>query len=522
MSAGAPRAPALPDIMRETLDAGLLGFCTAGPDGRVLRRDGALSLWAPAPGAPLFDHPVMECLREAVFALRATGGEIILPGLGMREAAGDLKLDIRFVWMDAGGYLLVTSSQAAARAELEAATAQARRETHILEERVRAQELHLAGQRALMALFIASAPAAIAMLGKDLRYVAVSDRWLSDFGIAAGAAQKGMAFSPTLPGASARWQQGLADALAGADSECALDAMTGAHGRADYVRWRFLPWEMSALPGADMAGSGVILFCEIITAQVEQAQELERQARALRGANADMRSFSLALSHDLQAPLRQMVKFAQLFDLEAGAALTGTGRDFLDEIHAAGARMQRMITGLLRYLRIAAKKPALFKIDLGLAVLAAQDNLRLDIEQARARIATGPMPQVAGDPELLTLLFQNLLHNSLKFAAGGAPAIQISAARSGSAWQIDYRDNGPGIPAAGMPKAFDLFQRLDTRPGIAGTGVGLAICRWIAEVHNATIAIDPDFRGGLRILLTLSGAEAAAPVSSAAPAAAAA
>ena len=75
----------------------------------------------------------MECLRDAVFALRARGGDIVLPGLGLPDADGGLKIDLRFVWMAKGGYLLVTSSQAAARAAFEAAAAQARRERQILE-----------------------------------------------------------------------------------------------------------------------------------------------------------------------------------------------------------------------------------------------------------------------------------------------------------------------------------------------------------------------------------------------------
>ena len=523
-----PPHPALPDIVQDTLQAGLIGFCTADHEGRVLRRDGALAQWAPAPGEYLFSHPVMECLRDAVFTLRARGGDLVLPGLGLPSANGDLKIDLRFVWMDKGGYLLVTSSQAAARAAFEAAAAQERRERHILEEQLRAQELHLVDQRRLMALFIATVPAAIAMLDRDLRYVAASRRWMADFGLSTEMTQSGAALAASLPGVSARWSQGLADCLAGTEAECPLDQLTGAHGRSEYVRWRFLPWEMSAALGAATPQSGVLLFCETITQSVEQAHKLEEQARRLRSANTDMKNVSLALSHDLQAPLRQMVKFAQLLDADAGAGLAGSGRDFLDEIHGAGARMQAMTAGLLRYLRIAGRQPALRRVSLADTVAAAAANLRSDIEAARARLTISDLPLVDGDAELLTLLFQNLLQNSLKYAGADAPVISLSASAGGGLWRIAYTDNGPGIAATGAAKAFDLFQRLDNRPGIAGTGVGLAICRWIAEVHNGSIALDPQ-AAGLRVMLALpiahakdqpkalSSAAAAAPAASHAP-----
>lgn len=519
MSVSAPLNPALPDIMRDTLAAGLLGFCIVDHEGCVLQRDGLLSQWAPPPGQPLFGHPVMESLRDAVFALRGAGGEIVLPGLGMQDAEGKLKLDIRFVWMEQGKFLLVTSSQAAGRTEMEAAVAQARREQHILEERLHARELQLAGQRRLMALFIRNVPAAIAMLDRELRYVAASDRWRSDFGLSEAATQVGAALGATLPGTSAQWQAGLTGSLEGVQNGCDLDTLTGAHGRSDYVRWRFLPWETGSAAGTEAPGGGVLLFCETITAQVEQARKLEEQAVRLRSANVDMKNFSLALSHDLQAPLRQMVKFAQLLDGEPGVAQVGPGRDFLDEIHGAGGRMQRMIDGLVRYLRVAARKPALRRIDLGDAVVAAQANLRTDFLAARARLDAGALPQVLGDLELLTLLFQNLLQNSLKFAGTADSVVDIAAQQHGTSWQIVYRDNGPGIAAGGAARAFDLFQRLDSRRDIAGTGVGLAICRWIADVHHGSISIDAACRQGLRIVITLPACEVpAASLSSAAPA----
>ena len=493
----------LPAAVSDTLLAGIVGYCVADGEGRVLRREGALSQWAPQTGEALFDADVIASLREPVFALRDSGADMVIPGIGFHAPAGDFKLDIRFVWLEQGRYLLVTSTQAAARAEFEMLAAQTRRERQVLEEQLRARELRLVDERRLMALFIAEAPAAIAMLDKAARYVAVSERWRGDFGLSEDDTRTGAALETSLPFVSALWRKGIADTLNGAEVACSLDKVTGAHGRTDWLRWRFLPWQMTAALDGGTPEGGVLLFCETITETVEQGRKLEEQARRLRSANVDMKNFSLALSHDLQAPLRQMVKFAGLLDDDSGASLAGSGREFLNEIHAAGARMQRMIEALLRYLRIAARQPALRLTSLGEAVAAARENLRPDIAAARAVIDAQDLPQVMGDGELLTLLFQNLLQNSLKYAGAAAPVIRICAGSAGAVWHVVFEDNGPGIPPGLAAKAFDMFQRLDDRPGIAGAGVGLAVCRWIAGVHAGSIRIEPPRAAGLRIVITL-------------------
>ena len=363
--------PALSAIMADALRSGGMGFCLADSEGRVVRRDGALSQWTPTPGLSLFEHPLMEGIRDAVLNLRHTQGDMILPAIGLQDAAGTFKLDIRFAWMQSENCLLITCFQASMRAEMEAMAAQARREWQILQEQLRAKEDRLAAQSRLLATFIANVPAAIAMLDHELRYVSASDRWRSDFRLSSGTTEAGRACRESLAGTSLRWQQGLATCLEGTESTCELDSYTRPNGRHEWLRWRFLPFELPDAKRDATRASGVLLFCEIITDSVEQGRKLSEQARRLRSANVDMRNFSLALSHDLQSPVRQMVKFAQLLDEETSTELAGDGRDFLNEIHAAGARMQRMIEGLLRYLRDHTTLAfVLYRIALGASILA--------------------------------------------------------------------------------------------------------------------------------------------------------
>ena len=498
-----PGEGAFAAAMADTLLAGTLGLCVADSAGRVLRREGRLAAWAPGPGADLFAHPVIDCLRDTVFALRPAAGDMLLPGMGLAGGGVDLKVDIRFAWMEQGAWLLVTSTEAAGRIAFDGAIAQAHREQQILAETLVARERQLAGQRRLMAMFIAHVPAAIAMLDRSLRYVAASERWRQDLGLAREATAPGEAIAATLSGVSARWRAGLEAGVAGRESECGLDQVTGAHGGMEWVRWRFVPWDLPPERNGGGPQAGVLLFCEIITRSVEQARELEQHARRLHSANVDMKNFSLALSHDLSAPVRQMIKFAELIDADASATLDEAGRDFLGELRAAGARMQAMIAGLSRYLRVAARPPARGRVELAECLQRARDNLRDELAASAGAIEAGDLPAVLGDRELLTMLFQNIVQNSLKYARSAAPVLRVQARRDGGRWSIRCADNGPGLAPAQAARAFDMFQRFDGRQAIAGAGVGLSICRWIADVHEGGIAIETAPGEGLAVVFDL-------------------
>jgi signal transduction histidine kinase len=116
--------------------------------------------------------------------------------------------------------------------------------------------------------------------------------------------------------------------------------------------------------------------------------------------------------------------------------------------------------------------------------------LRIEIETTQARIVTASMPTVRGDQMQLSLVFQNLISNSIKYAKDGvAPLIQISAEQSDGERIIRVQDNGIGFEQKYAERVFDLFQRLGGK-NVPGTGLGLAICRRIIERHGGRIWAD--------------------------------
>ncbi len=113
------------------------------------------------------------------------------------------------------------------------------------------------------------------------------------------------------------------------------------------------------------------------------------------------------------------------------------------------------------------------------------------------------LPEIVGDPILLTSLWQNLIGNSLKFRSEAAPRIDIAVRARGGFWMLSVSDNGIGIEPRFADKVFVIFQRLHGRDAYPGTGIGLALCKKIVEFHGGQIWLDAEASVGTRICFTL-------------------
>jgi light-regulated signal transduction histidine kinase (bacteriophytochrome) len=107
----------------------------------------------------------------------------------------------------------------------------------------------------------------------------------------------------------------------------------------------------------------------------------------------------------------------------------------------------------------------------------------------------------------LTQLFQNLVGNSIKYQkAGNVAVIHISAARNADGkWMFSVKDNGLGIEPEYFEKIFGMFQRLHKREEFAGTGIGLAICKKIAERHGTSVSVESQLGQGATFRFALEG-----------------
>ncbi len=209
----------------------------------------------------------------------------------------------------------------------------------------------------------------------------------------------------------------------------------------------------------------------------------------LQRSNAELEQFAYVASHDLRQPLRQLSSFVTLLCRDYGPALDDEGREMLDYVRSAAQRMDSLIVDLLEYSRIGRKERPFEPVSLDDVVAAALQDHSVQIQETGADIlVTGPLPEVLGDRVELHRLVQNLLGNALKYCpADRAPRIRIQADRVAREWHLAISDNGIGIEEGQEERIFGIFQRLHGRGEYDGTGIGLAVCRKIAQHHGARI-----------------------------------
>ena len=245
---------------------------------------------------------------------------------------------------------------------------------------------------------------------------------------------------------------------------------------------------------------------EIYSLQEHNEKLLEaakKQVCEIEIKNRQLEEFSLAVSHNLNEPLRMVSRFCQLLKTRYGEDLNAEANDFLDYAVQGTQQVRQMISDLLHYAQLDAGARPFQKIDLNAAVTAAQDYLALAIKDSHATIRVQPLPHVLGDAMQWTVLFGNLISNAIKYRRATPPHIEISADQQGDTIEIIVQDNGIGISTENAEAIFEIFRRLHTHEEIEGTGIGLAQCRRIMELHNGTIRTEATHSEGSRFVLTL-------------------
>jgi two-component system, LuxR family, sensor kinase FixL len=246
---------------------------------------------------------------------------------------------------------------------------------------------------------------------------------------------------------------------------------------------------------------GAVIIFRDITERKRAEESISRKAAELARSNAELEQFAYVASHDLQEPLRKIQAFGGRLKTKVEAAKLQDGRDYLDRMLNAAARMQKLISDLLTFSRVLSSSRPFVKVDLGDLVRDVLSDLEVSIEQSKARVEFGTLPVIEGDPTQLRQVLQNLISNSVKFQPPGqSPVIQIEAqvltrpfscvkhpTPDDRVCELSLKDNGIGFDEQYLDKVFAVFQRLHGRSEYDGTGVGLAVCRRIVDRHGGTI-----------------------------------
>jgi two-component system sensor histidine kinase/response regulator len=237
----------------------------------------------------------------------------------------------------------------------------------------------------------------------------------------------------------------------------------------------------------------------------------ERAQAALQRSNAELEQLAYVASHDMQEPLRMVASFLQLVADRYGDRLDADGHEFIGFAVDGAKRMQALINDMLAFSRVNTKARPFEPTDIAATVATARMQLQVAIEESAAHVSAGELPVVWGDPIQLLQLFQNLIANAIKFRGDEAPRVHVAAQTEGDGWTFSVSDNGIGIAPEYFERIFALFQRLHGRRQYPGTGIGLALCKRIAERHGGHIWVEstPGQGSVFRVSLPQNGESAA-------------
>ena len=239
------------------------------------------------------------------------------------------------------------------------------------------------------------------------------------------------------------------------------------------------------------------------TERVESEQAMQRLNSELARSNTDLEQFAYAASHDLVEPLRSVSGSLMLLQKRCASQLDATAGTYIHHAVEGSVRMQAMIKDLLTYSRVRVDRKDDQPVPLRLAFDRACGNLGEVIVESEANISCGELPVLRGDLGQLTLLFQNLIGNALKFHGDKPPVVSVKAQRQTTDWLFSVTDQGIGIEEKHLERVFNLFKRLHTQEEYAGTGIGLTLCKKIVERHGGTIWIESSFGVGSTFFFTL-------------------
>jgi len=224
----------------------------------------------------------------------------------------------------------------------------------------------------------------------------------------------------------------------------------------------------------------------------EALGEVDRRAEELQRSNTELEQFAYVASHDLRQPLRMISSYLTLIKRSVDLKAQDELADYFAFAIDGANRMDEMILDLLDYSRIGRVGAPFELVSLDEVMADALRHLKPAIEEAYAIIRLQPgLGRISGSRSELTRLFQNIIGNAVKYRLEDRPVhIEITAKDDGDERVISVRDNGMGIRAEDFERVFGIFQRLVSRSQFEGTGIGLAVCKKIAEHHGGRIWIE--------------------------------
>ncbi len=237
------------------------------------------------------------------------------------------------------------------------------------------------------------------------------------------------------------------------------------------------------------------------TARVAKHQlDLER-------SNRELDEFAHIVTHDLRAPLRTVSTFTGLLQKKHGDELTEEAQEFVELVNGGAVRMAKLLDAVGHYSRVGRRELMVEEVNLKKLVDDVRRDLRRDLIDTDARLNASDLPSVRCEPALMRELLLNLVQNAIKFRhPTRRPVITIRGKRTAAGLMLTVQDNGQGIEERELRHIFEPFQRGTASAAVPGTGMGLAVCRRIAERHGGRLGVESEPGVGTTFFLHLPDA----------------
>ncbi|HVY75606.1 MAG TPA: PAS domain S-box protein [Puia sp.] len=285
------------------------------------------------------------------------------------------------------------------------------------------------------------------------------------------------------------------------------------NGRANHEGWRVRKdgsrlWANVTITALHDDHNQVIGFVKLtrdLTEKKMAEEQLKQYAADLEKRNHELEQFAYIASHDLQEPMRKIQTFIQLIDKQDPE----TSKKYLEKINASARRMSALINGILEYSRLTDRQEKWEVTDLNETLNQVKSDFELLIREKNANLISDPLPGIRCMPLQMSQLFANFISNALKFSSG-KPVIRIcsrlraledmleimDSPKSATYHELVFEDNGIGFDPQFVDQVFTMFRRLHGYHEYPGTGIGLALCKKIAENHLGFIKVDSELGKG--------------------------
>jgi PAS domain S-box-containing protein len=233
---------------------------------------------------------------------------------------------------------------------------------------------------------------------------------------------------------------------------------------------------------------GAVIAFNDITARRVAERERERLIGALARSNKELDQFAYVASHDLKAPLRGIANLSQWIEEDLGTDAPPDVAEKMTLVRGRVQRLESLIDGILQYSRAGRVRSAIEQVDVGELL---KDAIELLAPPREVTITVAPdMPTISTEKTPLQQVFMNLIGNAIKYNKRPGATIDITARDEGRMYSFSVADNGPGIEPEYHERIFGIFQTLESRDRVEGTGIGLSVVKKTVELHGGIISVD--------------------------------